>query len=1372
VTLGSDDSNNYTFGTITIQSGGTLKVGGNPRMNSELGGAATINVTTLTIDSGGTFNSDSQGLWGNKSGTGTMGGSHGGVGAWVSGSTANPTNDSFTNPVLIGQGGTGGTYAQAGGGAILINASGTVTVNGTMSASAASCVLGCGAGGSINITATTLAGSGTIKANGGVASAGSTSSGGGGRISLNNVTTDSFTGSIQVEGGASAPAPAYPGTVYLNSTRRNSLTLGGAGNMASLTLGADGTNDYTFGTITVQSGGTLTLGTHPTSNSNNGAGVALNITTLTVNSGGTVTAGRGLFAGNGLGNGTASPYGGSHGGRASSGAVTYGSIRNPLFAGSPSRDNHGGGVLRLIISGALTVNGTISAPGENATFGGSSGGSVNITAATISGSGTVSAGGGVASSVGNGGAGGRVGVVLTSGTSFGSVAFTAYGGSGPSARGAAGTVYLEDASDGSGKGELIIDNNSNTSTLDTAVSSSVTDTSVGSVTIRNRGRLATDAGTTLTTTGTGTTVTNNTNCVITNGGTLSLSGTTFTNSGTWTNSSGSSVIFTGQSDDSAVTVPAITYDDLTVDNTGTTFTQAGATTANDAFLVSNGTYSVAGSNLTVSGAKTVSNGTTFELRGSETIPSLTLNSGSTVRYTGDGDSSADSYTLKALNYHHLTVAQTDSNDTLTGSGTVSVGGNFTLSGGGFTAPSDLQVAGNFTRSGGTFTHSSGTVTLNGTNQSITGSTTFSNLSKSVSSADTLTFGAGTTQTVAGALTLSGASGQLLSLRSSNNGDIWYVNPTNATASYVDVKDSTNLRETAIFPTNSVDSGNTNNWFYQNTPTPTNTPTVTPTNTATETPTNTPTDTPTDTPTRTPTVTPTDTPTDTPTNTPTITPTDTPTDTPTVTPTSTPSATPTRGGSQSVTLTKDPVAPLTDVDLIAGTMVLKFSIAWNYSWRKATAPNNWDAMWFFVKFRKNLGEWQTMTFANSGHTIPSGAAIDLGLRDPNSSYNSTTNRGVGVFIYKDSAGFGTNTFNDIKLKWPYALDGVQQGDRIDLQFNAIHMVYVPTESFYLGDDNTSSSSFKQSGSNSAVQITGEGETTVYVGATGYTVPAGFPKGYKGFYVMRYELAQEQYRNFFNTLPTTGTARTNRDVTDSTGKNSDNLVSRNNISWDSSNLASDMSVPDRDSPNSRTYCSVAMSYLSWDDLTAYLDWAGLRPMSELEYEKAARGPTSPVAGEYAWGSTNYQNASGVSSPGRINEVPTTVGDNINFGGGVGGPTRVGSFAALNYGRASRENAGGGYYGALELSGNVYERVVTVANSDGRNYTGVHGDGALDSNGRANESNWPSPTSASGSGFRGGSWNVSSSYCRVSDRSTAGTADTSRGSDYGGRGVRTAP
>jgi formylglycine-generating enzyme required for sulfatase activity len=430
------------------------------------------------------------------------------------------------------------------------------------------------------------------------------------------------------------------------------------------------------------------------------------------------------------------------------------------------------------------------------------------------------------------------------------------------------------------------------------------------------------------------------------------------------------------------------------------------------------------------------------------------------------------------------------------------------------------------------------------------------------------------------------------------------------------------------------------------------------------------------------------------------------------------------------------------------------------------------MWVFVKFRKNLGEWQHMTFTDTGHTAPAGSTIDIGLRDPTSAYNLTTNRGVGAFIYKSTNGFGTNTFNGVKLVWPYAQDGVQQGDRIDLQLHAIHMVYVPSEAFSVGDNNTSTNSLKQELSNNPVSISSENEITVYEGAVGYTVPAAFPKGYGGFYIMRHELNQEQWRNFFNTLPTTGNYRINRDITSSSGKNSDGVVVRNNISWDSSNLANAATIPDRDSPNGQTYCGVPVNYLSWDDLTAYLDWAGLRPMTELEFEKAARGPTAPVNGEYAWGTASGTNASGVTNAGRVSEVPANEGEQVNWLGGVTGPLRHGSFASRNYGLASRVNAGGSYYGALELSGNLWERVVTVANSDGRAFTGAHGDGALDSDGRANVSNWPAPTTASGSGLRGGSWNAAATAARVSDRSSAATANTSRLSDYGGRGVRTAP
>ena len=140
--------------------------------------------------------------------------------------------------------------------------------------------------------------------------------------------------------------------------------------------------------------------------------------------------------------------------------------------------------------------------------------------------------------------------------------------------------------------------------------------------------------------------------------------------------------------------------------------------------------------------------------------------------------------------------------------------------------------------------------------------------------------------------------------------------------------------------------------------------------------------------------------------------------------------------------------------------------------------------------------------------------------------------------------------------------------------------------------------------------------------------------------------------------------------------------------------------------------------------------------------------------------------------MSEVPANEGENVNWSGGAAGPLRNGAFATKNYGLASRRYSGGSYYGVMELSGNVWERVVTVANSDGRAFTGAHGDGALDTNGRANVSNWPSSTTAAGSGLRGGSWNAVSTAARVSDRSNAANAVTARASDYGGRGVRTAP
>ena len=357
----------------------------------------------------------------------------------------------------------------------------------------------------------------------------------------------------------------------------------------------------------------------------------------------------------------------------------------------------------------------------------------------------------------------------------------------------------------------------------------------------------------------------------------------------------------------------------------------------------------------------------------------------------------------------------------------------------------------------------------------------------------------------------------------------------------------------------------------------------------------------------------------------------------------------------------------------------------------------------------------------------------------------------------------------------------------MRVGAIEMVYVPTGGFFAGDNATSTAAFRQGstdtdpwyiGSESAIITgtqagsgTGVGEMNSeyrYVStsqsgedATGavFTIPAEFPKGYQKFYVMKGEISQGQWIAFFNTL--SATQKTYRDITGLTGKANDILTYRNNVVW----TTGDATLPDRGS--GATYATVAMNYLSWADVAAYLDWAGLRPMSELEFEKAGRGPYRAVSGEYAWGSTSITQATGVINGGKPDEAPSAAA-NCVYGGAfyVQGPMRVGAMAA---GDATRIASGAGYYGVMDLSGNLWERVVTVGNSTGRGFNGAnHGNGVLTSGGDGDVTTWLGLSN----GFRGGRWDNSSSVARLSDRSSATYSLLSRFSYIGGRGARSAP
>ena len=310
-----------------------------------------------------------------------------------------------------------------------------------------------------------------------------------------------------------------------------------------------------------------------------------------------------------------------------------------------------------------------------------------------------------------------------------------------------------------------------------------------------------------------------------------------------------------------------------------------------------------------------------------------------------------------------------------------------------------------------------------------------------------------------------------------------------------------------------------------------------------------------------------------------------------------------------------------------------------------------------------------------------------------------------------------------------------------------MVYIPEGGFFAGDNATSTGAFRQGssdndpwwiGSESAISVTnspGSGtgvrpekaaEYYDTLDTAGYTLPAAFPKGYQAFYMMKGEIGQAQWVNFFNTL--TPTQKSTRDITEvvlpCNNKCNDDLNYRNNVSWTDSG---DATLPDQG--GGATYEGVAMNYISWGDLTAYLDWAGLRPMSELEFERAGRGPQRAVSGEYAWGSTSITQATGITNEGLPSERAES-GANCAYSEAIEGPLRVGSFA---YGVSTRIASGAGYYGVMELSGNLWERAVTVSNTTGRSFEGrYHGNGALDSSGDPNVSTWPG-TDAEGSGSR---------------------------------------
>jgi formylglycine-generating enzyme required for sulfatase activity len=444
-----------------------------------------------------------------------------------------------------------------------------------------------------------------------------------------------------------------------------------------------------------------------------------------------------------------------------------------------------------------------------------------------------------------------------------------------------------------------------------------------------------------------------------------------------------------------------------------------------------------------------------------------------------------------------------------------------------------------------------------------------------------------------------------------------------------------------------------------------------------------------------------------------------------------------------------------------TVDVQFDLSWDNSWRSAEpaypAYTNWDAAWIFVKYRNASGNWQhaTLSANRADHTCATNSTID------------PTSDGTGAFVYRSgSFAGGTVSYPNTRLRWNYAANGLNfaAGAVVTVSVYAIEMVYVPQGGFYVGSGGSERCSFTDgawvSGATIPFQITSEAALTITnaagnlwgteptyfggnVGESG-TLPSTFPKGYAAFYCMKYKITQGQYADFLNKL--TATQASARDPGASTYR----------YTITGSYPAFSASAPDR-----------ACNHLGWNDGLAYADWAGLRPMTELEYEKACRGPATPVADEYPWGSTSFtQLTNEIGTAGSGTETPSPATANCCVAGGLAdlGPTRVGIFATA---LSDRVLSGATYWGIMEMAGNLEERPVSVATAS-RVFTGLHGDGNLASDGSANVANWPTD----GAGMRGSDCGDTAARMRVSDRFNATYAYTGRFYHVGWRGVRSAP
>lgn len=461
-------------------------------------------------------------------------------------------------------------------------------------------------------------------------------------------------------------------------------------------------------------------------------------------------------------------------------------------------------------------------------------------------------------------------------------------------------------------------------------------------------------------------------------------------------------------------------------------------------------------------------------------------------------------------------------------------------------------------------------------------------------------------------------------------------------------------------------------------------------------------------------------------------------------------------------------------------VIQMDLSWENSWRDAC---NHDAAWLFAKYSLDGGvTWSHATLKGSGVTptqTSPGSDASLQIYVPDDC--------KGAFVRRTAEGSGTLATTGLRLAWDLEADSIPPDALGRISMHGLEVVYIPKGPFYVGDNASQiNRGFKVTYINTPAMTntTAAGLGTIEVPYTNMTAGIGrpygiagtftnrYPNGYNAFYIMKYELSRRRYLDFLNQL--TFLQATNLMT---------NLVVSQAYTFEGTTGA--ITGTHRNFANTHSWRAVTFRQMTTPTFNgarewlAYLDWAGLRPITEMEYEKACRGPNRPVDNGFPWGTTAGLLINRLKALNTAAESPSVRGATLIAGGFYGTvvpsyPLRNGALADAT---TDQFQAGASYYGVLEMAGNVCEKcVVSYYHAVAAAYSGLHGDGALNADGTANVRNWPYQTAMSAGGgsitSRGGGVGETVLNCTISAKGGHDGCNYYPEAKQGIRGARSVP